>query len=185
MNAMAIFTFTSIFLCAFSSSFAASLFRTGNEICVNNLCNSTANYPEADILKAVSKNSSFSSMFGTIIQPTIKLRSRFMDNANMCPTTTLTYTPRIGKNINGEEKTIVNIDGYTQFITVELCGYVKDAKCFENAVVPDQDDFECQTHYVIIRLVVYNSNGELDIEHFPLPAGCYCSYKSDQRSSCD
>lgn len=96
-----------------------------NKICINDLCNSTVNYPEEQILKALSKEKRFASMFGTITAPAIKIQNRFgIGPSNVCPTREITYPPRFGKNVNGEQRFIVNIDGHTQMVHSKVCALV-------------------------------------------------------------
>ncbi|KRT81514.1 hypothetical protein AMK59_5785, partial [Oryctes borbonicus] len=133
----------------------------------------TAHYPQRKILRAAARNNTFASMFGQIIEPQIKVASRFNGDRAMCPTRRETLAPRIGQTVSGEKKTIVNVEGYTQTVTVERCD--ANAECFKGGTFSGQDNFECRTHYVNIGMVVYNKDGSIGIEHFPVAAGCYCS----------
>lgn len=87
------------------------------------ISNVTTNYPEKQILAAISRDSSFDTMFGDVFRPEANLYDRFGsgNGANICPSRQITYQPRAGRSVSNAIKKIVNVDGYAQFVTVEVC----------------------------------------------------------------
>ncbi|GJQ81638.1 spz [Trypoxylus dichotomus] len=143
----------------------------GDILYQHSLSNTTENYPSEDILAALKADKIFQSMFGDVFRPN---ESSGNSGRNICPSRQITYRPTSGRTITNKIKNIVNVDGYSQFVTVEVCE--EDAKPSIDCIMPVGYKFDCETQYVIIRLVVYDENKKLVKENFSIPSGCACTY---------
>lgn len=98
------------------------------------MCNSTAGYPEEQILKAVEKHSEFLKYFGTVIEPSKNtelpknvpsIDNRFggeeEEERNMCNTRRRLIYPKVAKDLYNNDKYIINTGRYIQAISFDSC----------------------------------------------------------------
>ncbi|KRT81512.1 hypothetical protein AMK59_5783 [Oryctes borbonicus] len=148
----------------------------------HSLSNFTQDYPSDEILVALKEDRSFQAMFGDVFRPNDSLDAEPSENngRNICPSQQITYRPTSGKTISNSIKKIVNVDGYSQFVTVEVCK--EDATPSIDCLTSVGYKFACETQYVIIRLVVFDDNKKLVVENFLIPSGCACTYENHDYS---
>lgn len=98
------------------------------------MCNSTVDYPEELIKKAVEKHSEFLDYFGTVIEPSKNTEpprnvpsivNRFggeeEEERNMCNTRRHIIYPRVAKDLYDNTKYIVNTGSFVQGISFDSC----------------------------------------------------------------
>ncbi|KAK9696643.1 Spaetzle [Popillia japonica] len=114
-------------------------------------------------------------MFGHVFSPNINLKIGEVQERNICPSKQITYIPTSGRTLSNAIKKIVNVEGYNQLVTVEICA--DDATPSIECKMPLGYRFICKTQYMTIRLVVYEDDNRLGVESFSIPAGCSCTYE--------
>lgn len=81
------------------------------------------NYPKERITDALQSKENLQKYFGTVVEPSTELVSRFHEiSDNLCKTNTETTVPQVGVNKDGIYRFIVQLAGnFTQTISYEEC----------------------------------------------------------------
>lgn len=87
-------------------------------------------YPEKDIIAILNKNKAVHTFFGNVIKPLeiISTASRLGGDEPepFCKTIDRTVAPKWMKDVNGVNRTIVNVDKFVQAVTFQTCMYVNN-----------------------------------------------------------
>ncbi|RZC37271.1 uncharacterized protein BDFB_008734, partial [Asbolus verrucosus] len=156
-------------------------------ICNFNMCESVPGYPEKHVRGIIEKHSSLHSYFGNVIEPTngsIAIISRIsgtdLHPEPFCKTVDVTSLPQLMIDVDNQERTIANIQNFTQTVKFQTCDYPvfstkHDQECFAGKLLDHKT--KCIQKYNIIKLVTVNiENNALEYRKFQIPSTCVCAY---------
>nr|XP_023015337.1 uncharacterized protein LOC111504858 [Leptinotarsa decemlineata] len=146
------------------------------------LCTNTTFYPKTAIMKLIKRNKNkFAHLSGNVIKPTeeivprIKSVDEYIDS-NVCRTRRVSKLPLIAFDAKMKQKFIVNVKGYQQIVSYEIC-VDENSVCFGNDQWPNDFTTFCKQAYSLVRLVAVSHSGKLEYGYFPIPSNCVCSYR--------
>ncbi|XP_072395914.1 uncharacterized protein [Diabrotica undecimpunctata] len=153
--------------------------------CRHQICERADDYPEGDILNIMKDTEHIEGFFGYILNATttrgIDLSSRFGAGTGekLCLIEyNGTFTPRVLRNVGLQWKYVVNVEGYHQRFTSEICKYphgttdpgVSSQHCTNFG-------YKCKQSFTEVHLLTYEE-GVIDFDKFMIPTKCNCDCDS-------
>lgn len=149
--------------------------------CRYQICENTEDYPEEAIMNVMKDTESIRDFFGVVLNSSIysydtnTLASRFGEEGpvkKLCFTEyNGTFTPRVLRNAQLVWKYIINIDGYYQRFSAQICKKYQGSQKSDEPC--PQFGYECRQSYSEVHLLTYE-DGVIDFDKFVIPTTCNC-----------
>ncbi|XP_050515295.1 uncharacterized protein LOC126890423 isoform X1 [Diabrotica virgifera virgifera] len=154
--------------------------------CRNQICERADDYPEKEILRIMQDTEHIEGFFGYILnstttRATINIHTRFGSGKGerLCQIGyNGTFTPRVLRNVGLQWKYVVNVEGYHQRFTSEICKYPHGST---DPGVTDQHcttfGYNCKQTFTEVYLLTYEDY-LIDFDKFMIPTKCTCDCDS-------
>ncbi|XP_057660471.1 uncharacterized protein LOC130896423 [Diorhabda carinulata] len=147
--------------------------------CRYQICENSEDYPEEAITNVMKNTENIRDFFGVVLNSSIYdtniLASRFGEVGpikKLCYTEyNGTFTPRVLRNAQLVWKYIINIDGYYQRFSAQICKKYQGSKKSDEPC--PQFGYECRQSYTEVHLLTYE-DGVVDFDKFVIPTTCNC-----------
>nr|XP_023021845.1 uncharacterized protein LOC111510186 [Leptinotarsa decemlineata] len=153
--------------------------------CPHHICQEVNVYPEIEIKKALADKASLRGVFGIVLNSTYDITAvdfpsrtglvEYGEAKHLCLAERSTsYLPRVMMNINLEWKFVVNVEGYEQIFTSEICRAPrKVGRKLPKSDYCSEFGFQCDQSYQEIYLLTFEDD-IIDFDKFSVPTTCNC-----------